>query len=85
MKTSYTIQLGKQDNLKENSLSRSDRQSTDLEDRSKEVSMAQRELNKPSSSTSQESYREAKSRNQENKQHSLPPSTKQITSVRDTT
>ena len=82
LKTSYTIQLEKQDNSKENSVRRSDRERTDLVDSSKEVSMAQRELNQPSSSTSQENYREAKSRNQENKQHSLPPSTNQITSVR---
>ena len=45
LKTSYTIQLEKQDNSKENSVRRSDRERTDLVDSSKEVSMAQRELN----------------------------------------
>ena len=82
VKTSYTIQLEKQENARENSVGRPNRQSTNLEDRLKVVSTAQRERNQPSSSTAQENCREAKSRNQENKEHSLPPSTNQIASVR---
>ena len=81
-KAPHTIRLGKQDNSKENSIRRPNKQSTNLADSLKEGSLAQRQLNRPGSSTAQENYRETKSRNQENKQHSLPPSTNQITSVR---
>ena len=82
LKTPNSIRLEKQNHPKENSIRRSEIQSTDLAGSSKEGSLSQRQLNQPGNSTALDNYRETKSIKQENKQHSLPPSTNQITSVR---